>query len=110
MKKSASYEEYLIEELKDPQEAVEYLNHALDEEDNEGNDIKLFLLALQQVIKAQGGIAKIAEKAHKNRNSLYKSLSDKGNPYFKSTKDILHAMGLRLTVQAAAIIPKKTVR
>lgn len=96
MKKSGSYiEDYLLPKLKNPEYAADYLNDALGE-----GDIHIFLLALQNVIKAQGGVANVAKKAHKNRNSLYKTLSEKGNPYLKSTKEILSSIGLRLTVQA----------
>lgn len=48
--KSTSYQKYLIESLKDPEEAAGYLNAAL-----EGGDIHVFLLALQNVIKAREG-------------------------------------------------------
>jgi len=93
MVKSKSYQKYLIESLKDPIEAVGYLNAAL-----EGGDTQAFLLALQNVIKARGGAKKIAEKAKKSRTSLYKSLSEKGNPYLKTTNDILSELGMHLTV------------
>src|SRR5687768_3629625 len=93
--KSINYQDYLIESLKNPEEAAGYLNAAL-----EGGDIKVFLLALRNVIKAQGGVAKIATKAHKGRTSLYKSLLETGNPYLKNTNEILAAMGLHLAVVA----------
>ena len=97
MNKSISYEEYLIDSLKDPEEAAGYLNAAL-----EGGDTEVFLLALQNVIKAQGGVAKIAEKSHKSRTSLYKALSKNGNPYLKNMKEILSAIGMRFSVIAGA--------
>ena len=93
MAKSMSYQEYLIESLEDPIEAAGYLNAAL-----EGGDIQVFLLALQNVIKAHGGVKKIAEKAKKSRTSLYKTLSTDGNPYLKNTNDILAVLGMHLTV------------
>lgn len=92
-KSKINYQDYLIESLKDPEEAVGYLNAAL-----EGGDTEVFLLALQNVIKAQGGVAKIAKKSHKSRTSLYKALSKDGNPYLKSTKEILSAIGMHFTV------------
>lgn len=95
MVKSISYQSYLIKSLKDREEAAGYLNAALEQ-----GDIKGFLLALQNVVQAQGGVSKLAEKTHKSRPSLYKVLSKKGNPYLKSTNDILAAMGLHLTVMA----------
>ena len=96
MTKSKAYQEYLIERLRDPREAKEYLNAALEEEDPE-----LFLLALRNVAEAQGGIAKLAEKTKLNRESLYKMLSERGNPEFRSLDALLHALGFRLAVTAA---------
>jgi probable addiction module antidote protein len=93
MKKSISYQDYLIESLKNKEEAAGYLNAAL-----EGGDIQVFLLALHNVVQAQGGINKLAEKIHKSRTSLYKALSKKGNPYLKSTNEILSAVGMHFAV------------
>lgn len=93
MNKSTDYQSYLIESLKDPQEAAGYLNAAL-----EGGDLEVFLLALQNVVKAKGGMTQLAQKTHKSRTSLYKTLSKTGNPYLQSTNEILHAMGMHLAV------------
>src|SRR5665648_225875 len=93
MVKSVSYQDYLLESLSDPEEAAGYLNAAL-----EGGDLDVFLLALRNVVQAKGGIAKLAEKTHKSRTSLYKTLAQKGNPHLKNTNEILSAMGMHLTV------------
>jgi probable addiction module antidote protein len=93
IKKSIDYQEYLLESLKDKEEAVGYLNAAL-----EGGDVSVFLLALQNVVQAQGGITKTAQRVHKSRTSLYKTLSKKGNPYLETTNDILVALGMHLKV------------
>ena len=58
----------------------------------------MFLLALQNVVQAQGGITTLSEKTHKSRTSLYKLLSENGNPYLKSANDLLTAMGMHLAV------------
>ena len=92
-KKSIDYQDYLIESLKDPEEATGYLNAAL-----EGGDISAFLLALQNVIQAQGGVAALAKKTKKSRTSLYKTLSKKGNPYLETTSEILSVMGMHLKI------------
>jgi probable addiction module antidote protein len=81
--KSVSYQDYLINSLKDPEEAAGYLNAAL-----EGGDINVFLLALQNVIQAQGGISALATKTKKSRTSLYKSLSENGKPYLKHVNEL----------------------
>ena len=84
---SAAYEEVLLEDLKDPEEAAAYLNVALEE-----NDPSVFLLALSQVAQAQG-MASVARKAHVGRESLYKTLSENGNPELRTINRLLHAMG-----------------
>ena len=96
MTKSKAYQEYLIESLRDPREAEAYLNAALEEEDPE-----LFLLALRNVAEARGGVAQLAEKTKLNRESLYKMLSERGNPELRSLNALLHALGFRLAVTAA---------
>ena len=93
MKKSINYQDYLIESLKKPEEAVGYLNTALT-----GGNIKVFLLALHNVVKAYGGIGQLAEKNHKSRTSLYKALSDKGNPYLKNINEILSTLGMHFAI------------
>jgi probable addiction module antidote protein len=72
----------------------EYLNAALEED-----DLELFLLTLRNVTEAQGGMARRAEKTKLNRESLYKMLSERGNPEFKSLDLLLHALGFRLALR-----------
>ncbi len=93
-KKATTYQEDLIEALKDPREAAAYLNAAMEE-----GDRALFLLALRNVAEAHGGMAAVAEKARLNRENLYRMLSKKGNPEIKSIVNLLHSIGLRLTVE-----------
>ncbi len=95
MKKSKAYQPDLIESLRDPREAEEYLNAALEEDDPE-----LFLLALRNVAEAQGGVTQLAEKTNLNRESLYKMLSERGNPELRSLEALLRALGFRLAVAA----------
>jgi probable addiction module antidote protein len=96
--KSISYQDYLIKSLKNSEEAAGYLSAAL-----KGGDPRVFFMALQNVVQAQGGITKLAKKTHKSRTSLYKAISETGNPYFKNTNDILSAMNMHF-----AVIPNKT--
>lgn len=95
IKSKKDYQEDLIQSLKNSREAAAYLNAAIKEGDRE-----LFLLALRNIAEAQGGVSAIAEKAHLNRENLYRMLSKKGNPEIKSLLTLLSAMGLRLTVKA----------
>lgn len=99
-KRSASYQAYLIESLKDPKRSAAYLDAALEEGDPE-----LFLLALRNVAEAQGGLLKISKRTKLNRANLYRMLSRKGNPELFSLESLLEALGLRLAVEVRS--PKK---
>ena len=92
MRTSRPFEHTLHETLGDPAEAAAYLNAALDE------DPAVFLLALKDVAKVHGGMAKVAEEAHLNRESLYRMLSRRGNPRIQSLNALLHSVGLKLQV------------
>ena len=95
MKKAIDYQNYLLDTLKDPTEAAGYLNAAL-----EGGDLTVFLLALHNVVRVNGGMKALAEKTQKSRTSLYKTLSKSGNPYLGNTNDILNTMGMHLSIVA----------
>jgi probable addiction module antidote protein len=94
MAKSRPYKEGLLERLKDPQEAAAYLDATLEEGDTE-----VFLLALRDVAEARlGGIAGLAQQSGLNRETLYRTLSEQGNPELTSLEKLLHAVGLRLAI------------
>jgi probable addiction module antidote protein len=95
-KRVKKYEASLIESLKDPNEAVAYLNAHLNEE--EGDTEELFLLALRHVAKAYG-FSGVAKSAKLGRESLYKALSSDGNPKLETLRSLLKAMGLKLSVE-----------
>jgi len=95
MLRSKSYQETLIASLKDPMEAQEYLNAALEDDAPE-----VFLLALRDVAEAQlGSVSQLAELAQLNREHLYRVLSKQGNPAFSSLHAILSSLGFRLKVE-----------
>ncbi|MCB1073408.1 MAG: putative addiction module antidote protein [Chlamydiia bacterium] len=97
MAKSKKYQDWLIEKLRDHDEAVAYLNSALEESlkgDEESQH--LFLLAVRNVAEAQGGVSALAKKAHLGRESLYKTLSEKGNPKWHTLVSLIIALGLNL--------------
>jgi probable addiction module antidote protein len=93
-KPSVSHEDSIVEELRaNPKFAAEYLKAAL--EDTE--EPKVLLIALRQIAKAQG-VAKVAKAAHIERESLYRALSQRGNPRLSTLQAVMKAMGLTLTV------------
>jgi len=93
-KRSISYHDELIRSLKDSNERAEYINAALEE-----GDLKLLLKALRNVAEATGGMTKLSAKTRLARVSLYRMLSDQGNPELASLEKILRYFGLKLSVQ-----------
>ncbi len=96
--RTESYDEFLQEELRDPELAAEYLTAAAEE-----GSVELFLIALRNVTEAQGGIAEIAEATHLNRQTMYRTLSSEGNPTLSTLLAILRAVGLNLSFTPAAV-------
>lgn len=88
-------DEWLIEQLRDPEMSVAYLNAALAEEDQAA-----FMLALRNVAKARGGVAMLARRTELNRVALSRALSVTGNPELRSLTRILDASGLKFVIAA----------
>ena len=96
MARSKKYKELLMQDLQDPKEAIAYLNAALEEsQKGDEESQKLLLIALKNVADAQGGVAKLSKKTGLGRESLYKTLSLKGNPRF-NTSEVLQKESQKL--------------
>ena len=96
-KKSVAHEDGLLEDLKDINFVVGYLNSILDGLSTD-ESIDPFLLALNRVAKAHG-VQKLATESKRTRDAIYKALSKQGNPTFSTLHGILDTMGLQLHVQ-----------
>jgi probable addiction module antidote protein len=90
-----SYGDSLDAALRDPVEAAAYLEAVL-----EMDDPAALLLALRQVTKAHG-MADVARRAELGEKTLFKALSENGNPTLSTVHKVLHAVGLRLSVAPA---------
>jgi probable addiction module antidote protein len=95
MKPSARHDDWLMVQLIDAEFAAEYLNAA-----SEDDDPKTYLTALRKVVEARGGMAEVATKAELSRETLYRTLSTRGNPTIKTLSAVLKATGLKLAVSA----------
>ena len=91
-----NYREDLLERLKNPDYAAEYLAQVLAEKDRAA-----FLVALKYVVEATGGMSVMAKRVGLKRPSLYKVFSKRGNPTLETLQAILEALGLRVTVASA---------
>jgi probable addiction module antidote protein len=97
-KLTGSYEEWLIESLRNKEEAALFLQVAF-EEFQKNNDTEALLLSLRHVAEAQGGITQLSRKTHLNRESLYKTLSKRGNPKLQTVGMLLKGLGFQLSIK-----------
>ncbi len=102
------HHEWEVKELrKDRAFALEYLKVALESLDNP-EERGASLLMLRALAEAYGGLGTIAERAGISRESLYRSLSPKGNPTMKTLIAVVNSMGLRLSVVEPRKATKRT--
>ena len=95
MKTIARHDDWLMAQLADAEFAAEYLNAA-----SEDDDPKTYLTAMRKVVEARGGMASVAEKASLSRETLYRTLSTRGNPTIKTLTAVLKATGLKFGISA----------
>ncbi len=79
--------------LNDEQDVLAYLNAALDD-----GHADVVAQAIGNVARARG-MSQIAKQCGLGRESLYKSLSDRGNPEFRTVLSVLRVMGIRLRAE-----------
>jgi probable addiction module antidote protein len=84
----SDYKDDLLVDLADPDYAAHYLTAAYRESRG------AFLVALKDVADARFGMTKLAENVKANRVSLYRALSEGGNPTLSTFNSILEALHL----------------
>jgi probable addiction module antidote protein len=82
----------VVDHLNSEEEIVGYLNAVLEEDDQE-----LLLAALGDVARAKG-MTQVSRETGLGRESLYKALSEQGNPEFATVQKVLRSLGLKLRV------------
>ena len=88
------FQEILLKHLQDPEDAAAYLKAALADDDE-----RVFLLALRNVLEAQGSsISNLSEETNLNKQNLYRMLSTRGNPRLTSLKAVLNAIGFEMDI------------
>ena len=99
LKGVVSHHEREISELRADRElAFAYLKAAMESLDDP-DERAAGLLALRTVAEAHGGLGAVAAEAGISRESLYRSLSPKGNPTLKTLLAVLKTVGMRLSVE-----------
>jgi len=86
----------IADQLNDEQEIAAYLEAVLED-----GDPRVITVGLRHAAEAIGGMSVLAAKAGLSRETLYRTLSARGNPRLDTLAAILAAFGLRLSVQVA---------
>ena len=87
----------VAEQLRSPEEMAAYLDAWLAEAPDDAAGIAR---ALGDIARAKG-MTQVARDAGLSRESLYKALSENGNPSFATILKVARALGLRLHAEAA---------
>ncbi len=84
-------------QLRTPEEMAAYLDAWLADAPDDAPGIAR---ALGDIARAKG-MTQVAREAGLSRESLYKALSESGNPSFATVLKVARALGLRLHAEAA---------
>jgi probable addiction module antidote protein len=82
----------IADQLRTPEERAAYLDAWLAEAPD---DVAGIARALGDIARAKG-MAQVAKEAGLSRESLYKALSENGNPSFATILKVTKALGVRL--------------
>jgi len=81
--------------LKTPAAIKAYVEAAFED-----GDPALISAVLGDVARAQG-MSELARQSGVSRETLYKALSENGNPTLETLTAVMHSLGLKLAVKAA---------
>lgn len=91
---ATDFEPYLLEQLKDPEFAAEFLNAAIEEFIID-QDIRAFNAILSSLVRA-GNVSKIAEDCNMSRSQIYRMIRGDCEPNLLKILKILNAIGFQL--------------
>ena len=92
-KRTRSYDAWQLDRLSHPDASIAFLNAALNDSQ------EMFLVALRKVAQAHQ-MAKVAKEANVQRETLYRALSEQGNPTLDTLASVLRAVGMELRVES----------
>jgi probable addiction module antidote protein len=97
---STNHQEWLVQELADPELAALYLTSALEDSP------EMFLEAVKNVAQAKHKISALAKQAGITRESVYRSFSSDGNPAFKTFHKLLDILDIEIEFKAKGSKPE----
>lgn len=98
MRKMGIWRDYLVKKLVDRERAIDYLQAILDDYYIFGGPA-VVRDALETVVKAQGGVSKLAKQADMDPEMLSKVLSNEDTPLIDALGIVLKALGYQLSIK-----------
>jgi len=84
----------VVDYLKTEKDIAGYLSAVLED-----GDPALFVAAIGDIARAKG-MTEIAKKSGVTRESLYRALKIEARPRFETVAKVIHALGMKLSVNA----------
>lgn len=100
LKQTTGFRDDLLKDLADTEFAMYYLEAALTDYKEDGN-IEALWSALYDVVEAQGGVGKLAERTNVNPEYLSDILATKQEPRLDNLQNILSGLGFRIRLEFA---------
>ena len=100
LKQTTSFRDDLLKDLTDTEFAMYYLEAALADYKEDGNTESLWM-ALRDVVEAQGGIGKLAQRTKINPQHLNDILDSKQKPHLDNLQSILSGLGFQIRLEFA---------
>ena len=100
LKQTTSFRDDLLKDLTDSEFAMYYLEAALADYKEDGNTEALWT-ALRDVVEAQGGIGKLAERTKVHPQHLNAMLASEQKPHLDNLQNILSGLGFQIRLEFA---------
>jgi DNA-binding phage protein len=91
---TASFRDYLLKDLTEPEFAKHYLEISLEYYEKDG-DIGMLAHAVRNVVEARGGLGELTIQTGDNLHDLYKALDPQNSPQLDFLLEILSKLGFR---------------
>ena len=100
LERTTSFRDELLKDLADTEFAMYYLQAALAGYWEDGNTEVLWM-ALRDVVEAQGGIGKLAQRTKSNPQQLNDIFDSKQKPHLDNLQSILSDLGFQIRLDLA---------
>ncbi|MDE0399503.1 MAG: transcriptional regulator [Candidatus Poribacteria bacterium] len=100
VKQTTSFRDDLLKDLTDTEFAMYYLEAALADYKEDGNTDSLWI-ALRDVVEAQGGIGKLAQRTKADLQHLNDIFDAKQKPHLDNLQNILSGLGFQIRLEFA---------